>query len=181
MRNRRRDESGAAQWETDVIKRKLGNSALEVGPLALGGNVFGWTADEPMSFKLLDAFVASGLNLIDTADVYSKWIPGHKGGESETIIGNWLKQQGGRDKVVIATKLGVEMGPGDKGLSKAYMLRAVERSLRAAENGLHRPLSITHGRRGNAARRDPRNIRRPDQGGKSPGDWRIELQGRTAC
>jgi aryl-alcohol dehydrogenase-like predicted oxidoreductase len=129
VRRRRRDESDAAQRETDVIKRKLGNSGLEVGPLTLGGNVFGWTADEPMSFKLLDAFVASGLNLIDTADVYSKWIPGHKGGESETIIGNWLKQRGGRDKVIIATKLGVEMGPGDKGLSKAYMLRAVERSL----------------------------------------------------
>jgi len=112
-----------------VTKRKLGNSGLEVGPLAFGGNVFGWTADEPMSFKLLDAFVASGLNLIDTADVYSKWIPGHKGGESETIIGNWLKQRGGREKVVIATKLGVEMGPEEKGLSKAYMLRAVERSL----------------------------------------------------
>jgi len=112
-----------------VIKHKLGNSGLEVGPLAFGGNVFGWTADEPMSFKLLDAFVASGLNLIDTADVYSKWIPGHKGGESETIIGNWLKQRGGREKVVIATKLGVEMGPEEKGLSKAYMLRAVERSL----------------------------------------------------
>ncbi len=112
-----------------MIKRRLGNSSLEVGPLAFGGNVFGWTADEPTSFKLLDAFVASGLNLIDSADVYSKWIPGHKGGESETIIGNWLAQRGGRDKVVIATKLGVEMGPGEQGLSRAYMMRAVERSL----------------------------------------------------
>lgn len=111
------------------MKRKLGNTGLETGPLALGGNVFGWTADEPTSFKLLDAFVASGLNLIDTADVYSKWIPGHKGGESETIIGNWLEKRGGRDKVLIATKLGVEMGPGESGLSKAYILREVERSL----------------------------------------------------
>lgn len=111
------------------MKRKLGNTGFETGPLALGGNVFGWTADEPTSFKLLDAFVASGLNLIDTADVYSKWIPGHKGGESETIIGNWLEKTGGRDKVLIATKLGVEMGPGDSGLSKAYILREVERSL----------------------------------------------------
>jgi aryl-alcohol dehydrogenase-like predicted oxidoreductase len=111
------------------MKRKLGNTALEVGPLALGGNVFGWTADEPTSFKLLDAFVASGLNLIDTADVYSKWIPGHKGGESETIIGNWLEKRGGRDKVLIATKVGVEMAPGETGLSKAYILREVERSL----------------------------------------------------
>ncbi|HXX70736.1 MAG TPA: aldo/keto reductase [Candidatus Acidoferrum sp.] len=112
-----------------VIKRRLGNSSLEVGPWALGGNVFGWTADEATSFKLLDAFVDSGLNLIDTADVYSKWIPGHQGGESETIIGNWLAQRGRRDKVVIATKLGVEMGPGEGGLSRAYMTRAVERSL----------------------------------------------------
>lgn len=111
------------------MKRKLGNTGLETGPLALGGNVFGWTADEPTSFKLLDAFVASGLNLIDTADVYSKWIPGHKGGESETIIGNWLEKRGGRDKVLIATKLGVEMGPGESGLSKAYILRELERSL----------------------------------------------------
>jgi aryl-alcohol dehydrogenase-like predicted oxidoreductase len=112
-----------------VTKRKLGNTGLETGPLAFGGNVFGWTADEPTSFKLLDAFVASGLNLIDTADVYSKWVPGNKGGESETIIGNWLEKRGGRDKVLIATKLGVEMAPGEGGLSKAYILREVERSL----------------------------------------------------
>jgi aryl-alcohol dehydrogenase-like predicted oxidoreductase len=112
-----------------VKMRKLGNSGLETGPLALGGNVFGWTADEAMSFKLLDAFVASGLNLIDTANVYSKWIPGHKGGESETIIGNWLEKRGGRDKVLIATKLGVEMAPGEGGLSKTYILQEVERSL----------------------------------------------------
>ena len=112
-----------------MTKRKLGNTGLEVGPLALGGNVFGWTADEPTSFKLLDAFVASGLNLIDTADVYSKWIPGNKGGESETVIGNWLEKRGGRDKVLIATKVGVEMAPGETGLSKAYILREVERSL----------------------------------------------------
>jgi aryl-alcohol dehydrogenase-like predicted oxidoreductase len=111
------------------MKRKLGNTGLEVGPLALGGNVFGWTADEPTSFKLLDAFVASGLNLIDTADVYSKWIPGNKGGESETVIGNWLEKRGGRDKILIATKVGVEMAPGETGLSKAYILREVERSL----------------------------------------------------
>ncbi len=112
-----------------MIKRRLGNSSLEVGPLAFGGNIFGWTADEATSFKLLDAFVDSGLNLVDTADVYSKWIPGHKGGESETIIGNWLAKSGKRDKVIIATKLGVEMGPGEQGLSHSYMMRAVERSL----------------------------------------------------
>jgi aryl-alcohol dehydrogenase-like predicted oxidoreductase len=112
-----------------VIKRKLGNSGLEIGPLVLGGNVFGWTADEATSFKVLDAFVESGLNMIDTADVYSKWIPGHQGGESETTIGNWLEKRGGREKVLIATKLGVEMAPGEQGLSRAYILRAVERSL----------------------------------------------------
>jgi aryl-alcohol dehydrogenase-like predicted oxidoreductase len=112
-----------------LIKRRLGNSSLEVAPLVFGGNIFGWTADEAMSFKLLDAFVAAGLNMIDTADVYSKWVPGHQGGESETIIGNWLSKRGGRDKVLIATKLGMEIAPGEQGLSKAYILRAVERSL----------------------------------------------------
>jgi aryl-alcohol dehydrogenase-like predicted oxidoreductase len=112
-----------------VIKRRLGKSNLEIGPLVFGGNIFGWTADEPTSFKLLDAFVASGLNMVDTADVYSKWAPGNHGGESETIIGNWLAKRGGRDKVVIATKLGVEMAPGEQGLSRAYIFREVERSL----------------------------------------------------
>ena len=112
-----------------MIKRRLGKSNLEIGPLVFGGNIFGWTADEPTSFKLLDAFVASGLNMIDTADVYSKWVPGNQGGESETIIGNWLAKRGGRDKVLIATKLGVEMGPGEQGLSRAYIFREVERSL----------------------------------------------------
>ena len=113
-----------------ILKRRLGNSSLEVGPWALGGNVFGWTADEAMSFKILDAFVDAGLNLIDTADVYSKWAPGHKGGESETIVGNWLAKDGRRDKVVLATKLGVEVEPGEKGLSRAYMMKEIERSLR---------------------------------------------------
>src|SRR6266567_969280 len=110
-------------------RRKLGNSGLEVGPLALGGNVFGWTADESFSFRILDAFVAAGFNLIDTADVYSRWAPGHQGGESETILGKWLKRSGKRDQVVLATKVGLEMGPGEKGLSRAYVLRAADRSL----------------------------------------------------
>jgi aryl-alcohol dehydrogenase-like predicted oxidoreductase len=113
-----------------VKTRKLGGSGLEVGPLAFGGNVFGWTADEPTSFRLLDAFVAAGFNFIDTADVYSRWVPGNQGGESETIIGKWLKQGGKRDKVIVATKAGMEMGPDKKGLSRAYLLRAVEDSLR---------------------------------------------------
>jgi aryl-alcohol dehydrogenase-like predicted oxidoreductase len=113
-----------------VKKRQLGKSGLEVAPLALGGNVFGWTADEAMSFKLLDAFVANGFNLIDTANNYSRWVPGHQGGESETIMGKWLKQRGVRDKVVIATKVGMEMGADQKGLAKAYILKEVEQSLK---------------------------------------------------
>src|SRR5690242_21006084 len=113
-----------------MYQRKLGKSGLEVAPLAFGGNVFGWTATEATSFKLLDAFVAAGFNLIDTADSYSRWVPGHKGGESETIIGNWLRQRPGvRDKVVIATKVGSEMGPGKSGLSKAYILEEAHLSL----------------------------------------------------
>jgi len=113
-----------------MIKRKLGKSGLDVAPLAFGGNVFGWTADEAMSFKLLDAFVGAGFNLVDTADAYSRWVPGNKGGESETIIGNWLRQRpGARAKVLIATKVGSEMGPGQSGLSKDYILAAAERSL----------------------------------------------------
>jgi aryl-alcohol dehydrogenase-like predicted oxidoreductase len=110
--------------------RQLGRSELKVSPLCFGGNVFGWTADEPTSFALLDRFVDAGLNFIDTADVYSAWAPGNKGGESEIIIGNWLKQRGGPDRVVIATKVGSEMGPGKKGLSKRYIMEAVEASLK---------------------------------------------------
>ena len=110
-------------------KRKLGKSELEVSPLCLGGNVFGWTVDEKTSFQLLDAFVEAGGDFIDTADVYSAWIPGNKGGESETIIGKWFKQSGKRNKVVIATKVGLPMGPDKQGLSKAYIRSEVEESL----------------------------------------------------
>lgn len=111
-------------------KKKLGNSGLEVSSLCLGGNVFGWTADEATSFKILDAFVEAGGSFIDTADVYSRWAPGHHGGESETVIGKWMKARGNRDQVVIATKVGMEMGPGKKGLSKNYIFKAVEDSLK---------------------------------------------------
>ena len=111
-------------------KRKLGDSGLEVSPLAFGGNVFGWTADETMSFRLLDAFVAEGFNLIDTADLYARWVQGLEGGESETIIGKWLKRSGKRQSVIIATKVGKEMGPDKKGLSRSYIFQAVEESLR---------------------------------------------------
>ena len=111
-------------------KQELGRSGLKVAPWAFGGNVFGWTVDQASAFRLLDAFVDHGFNLIDSADVYSRWIPGHVGGESETVIGAWLAQGGGRrEKVVIATKLGIEM-PDGKGLSRTYMMAAVERSLK---------------------------------------------------
>jgi aryl-alcohol dehydrogenase-like predicted oxidoreductase len=109
-------------------KRKLGKSEIEVAPLMLGGNVLGWTADEATSFKLFDRFVAAGLNAIDTADVYSAWVPGHKGGESETVIGNWLKARGGRDKVVIATKVGWDQKQG--GLAGDRIAAKAEASLR---------------------------------------------------
>lgn len=109
--------------------RVLGKSSLSVSPLTFGGNVFGWTLNEAESFRILDHFVDAGFNFIDTADTYSKWVEGNKGGESETIIGKWLKDKKNRDKVIIATKLGGELGPGEKGLSAAYMVKAVEASL----------------------------------------------------
>ena len=110
-------------------KRQLGRSDLQVAPLAFGGNVFGWTIDESTSFQLLDNFTAAGFNLVDTADVYSRWVPGNKGGESETIIGKWMRQRGNRDKVIVATKGGADMGQGKKDLSKKYIGKAVEDSL----------------------------------------------------
>lgn len=109
--------------------RRLGTSSLEVSPLAFGGNVFGFTLDEPRSFEVLDAFVAAGGNFIDTADVYFRWKPGNQGGESETILGRWMKVRGNRGRVVIATKVGMEMGPEAKGLSRRYIMKAVEDSL----------------------------------------------------
>src|ERR1051326_7708239 len=110
-------------------KRQLGNSGLSVAPLMLGGNVFGWTADEPASFAVLDAFIDAGLNFVDTADSYSTWVAGHAGGESETIIGNWFKRSGKRDQVIIATKVASEIPGQGKGLSKAWILREAEASL----------------------------------------------------
>jgi aryl-alcohol dehydrogenase-like predicted oxidoreductase len=109
--------------------RRIGNSALETAPIIFGGNVLGWTVNQASAFRILDAFIDAGFNAIDTADTYSRWVPGNKGGESETIIGNWLKQ-GKRDRVLIFTKLGAEMGPDKRGLSRRYMKMAVEDSLR---------------------------------------------------
>jgi aryl-alcohol dehydrogenase-like predicted oxidoreductase len=111
-------------------KRKLGKTDLEIAPLVFGGNVFGWTADVPTTFKILDAFVAAGFSAVDTADVYTKWVPGHTGGESEAVLGDWIKRTGNRNKIVVATKVGMEMGDGTKGLSKSHILRSVENSLR---------------------------------------------------
>lgn len=108
--------------------RQLGRSALSIAPLAFGGNVFGWSVDEQRSFELLDAFVDAGFNLIDTADVYSAWAPGNRGGESETIIGKWLKRSGKRDKVLIATK--VAKWAEHRGLSPMNIRQAVEGSLK---------------------------------------------------
>jgi aryl-alcohol dehydrogenase-like predicted oxidoreductase len=112
------------------MRRKLGHTPFTVAPLAFGGNVFGWTADEATSFRLLDAFVDAGFNLVDTADSYSRWATGHQGGESETIIGRWIARRGRHDDVVIATKVGSDMGLGHKCLRKDYILQAAEQSLR---------------------------------------------------
>ncbi|MFT8243071.1 aldo/keto reductase [Roseomonas sp. BN140053] len=111
-------------------QRSLGRSGIAIPPLVFGGNVFGWTADEATSFRLLDALVEAGFNAIDTADVYSHWVPGHQGGESETVIGRWLQRRGRRDDVLILTKVGMRMGSGEQGLSPDWIRREVEASLR---------------------------------------------------
>ena len=113
-----------------MAPRPLGRSGLQAAPLALGGNVFGWTADEKTSLAVLDAFVDAGFNLVDTADVYSHWAPGHQGGESETVLGRWFKASGKRDRVLLATKVGKPMGEGKSGLSRRWIRQAVDDSLR---------------------------------------------------
>src|SRR5215468_10860255 len=110
-------------------KRKLGSTGFLVAPLAFGGNVFGWTADELTSFALLDRFVGAGFNLIDTADSYSRWAKGHVGGESETVIGRWIARRGRHDDVVIATKVGADMGLGRRCLKRDHIIAEAERSL----------------------------------------------------
>jgi aryl-alcohol dehydrogenase-like predicted oxidoreductase len=113
-----------------VQKRRLGRTGLQIAPLVFGGNVFGWTAEAKTSFDILDRFVGAGFNTIDTADVYSAWAPGNKGGESETIIGDWMKSRGNRAEIIVVTKVGSPMGPGKKGLSAAYITEGVEASLK---------------------------------------------------
>src|SRR5688572_15920041 len=105
-------------------KRKLGKSGIEIPSLVFGSNIFGWTVNESGSFKILDEIVESGLNFIDTADTYSRWAPGNKGGESEIIIGKWMKERHARSKLIIATKVGMEMASDRKGLSKAHIMRS---------------------------------------------------------
>lgn len=112
-----------------IEKRKLGNTDLLVAPVTFGGNVFGWTIDQATSFEILDGFIDAGFNFIDTADVYSRWATGNKGGESEVIIGNWMKARNNRNKIIVATKVGSDMGDGKKGLSKKYILEAIDASL----------------------------------------------------
>ncbi|MCA1438741.1 aldo/keto reductase [Ensifer sp. IC4062] len=125
-------------------KRRLGRTGLSIAPLVFGGNVFGWTADEKTSFGLLDAFFDAGFNAVDTADVYSSWVPGNNGGESETIIGKWLKRSGrARDEAVIVTKVGSELGPDRKGLSRRWIMQAVEDSLRRLQTD-HVDLYLSH-------------------------------------
>ena len=142
-----------------MAKRKLGNTGFEIEPLVLGGNVFGWTADEPTSFALLDAFMAAGFNMIDTADVYSVWAPGNKGGKRETIIGKWLKQRGRRDEVILATKVGWELSPAHKGLTKAYILSEVETSLKRLQTDYIDLYQSPYRRPENASRGDARSTR----------------------
>jgi aryl-alcohol dehydrogenase-like predicted oxidoreductase len=113
-----------------MTKRPLGRSGITISPLVLGGNVFGWTADRQATFAILDRFTAAGLEAIDSADVYSSWAPGNSGGESESLIGEWMARSGRRDKTIVITKAGSEMGPAKKGLSASYISQAIEASLR---------------------------------------------------
>ncbi|RPD38796.1 aldo/keto reductase [Chitinophaga barathri] len=109
--------------------RTLGNTGFRIAPLMFGGNVFGWTADEPTSFRLLDAFTDAGFNAVDTADTYTRWVPGNTGGDSERVIGKWLRKTGKRDKIILATKVGGVFSEEKRGLKKAYILQSIEDSL----------------------------------------------------
>ena len=113
-----------------IARRPLGRSGIDIPPLVFGGNIFGWTVDEATSFKLLDTLLDADFNTIDTADTYSRWVPGHTGGESETVIGKWVTSRGVRDRVIIATKVGMDMGNGNVGLSKSWITHEIDASLR---------------------------------------------------
>jgi aryl-alcohol dehydrogenase-like predicted oxidoreductase len=129
--------------EPIMQKRRLGRTGLQIAPLVFGGNVFGWTADAKRSFDLLDGFVGAGFNTIDTADVYSAWAAGNNGGESETIIGDWMKRRGNRGEVIVVTKVGSPMGEGKKGLGARYIAEAVEASLKRLQTD-HIDLYLSH-------------------------------------
>ena len=162
-------------------KRKLGRSSLEFAPIAFGGNVFGWTADEATSHKILDAFVDAGFSFVDTADVYSRWKPGNKGGELETVIGSWLKKNPAkRDKVLIATKCGMDMPNVGQGLSAAHIKRSVDEFAEAAQHRPHRPLPVASRRQDHAAGGDALDLRRADQGGQAALHRRLQLRGAAA-
>ncbi|GHB16423.1 aldo/keto reductase [Salinicola rhizosphaerae] len=109
--------------------RSLGHPDIQTAPIVFGGNVFGWTLDDKQSFAMIDAWLDAGFNAIDTADVYSRWAEGNQGGESETVLGKWFKQSGRRDEVVLTSKVGMDLGDGKVGLSKAYIMQAIEASL----------------------------------------------------
>lgn len=123
--------------------RKLGNTDLTIAPVVFGGNVFGWTIDKNQSFKILDQFVAAGFNAIDTADVYSRWVDGNEGGESESIIGEWMKSRNNRDDVTVITKVGSDVGQGQKDLTEKHILSAVDKSLQRLQTD-HIDLYLTH-------------------------------------
>ena len=163
-----------------MLKRRLGRTDLDVSVLCFGGNVFGWTTDAAQSAAVLDAFMEAGGNFVDSADVYSRWVPGNSGGESEVILGQWMKDRGNRKDVIVATKLGSPMGEGKQGLSRAYMMQAVEDSLKRLQTDYidlyqaHRddqetPLEEIDG-----------GVRRAGEAGQGPLDRRLELLGRAA-
>ena len=158
-------------------KRKLGKTGLEIAPLVFGGNIFGWTVDQATSFKLLDAFVAAGFNSVDTADMYSKWVPGHTGGESETIIGEWMKRSGNRNKIIVATKVGMDMGDGKKGPVEIPHSALRGRFPAAPANRLHRSVPVARRRPGHAAGRNSGRLRGTHPARQSQGHRSLQPQG----
>ena len=162
-------------------KRQLGRSELRVAPLCSAATCSAGRRTSRRRSALLDRFVEAGLDFIDTADVYSSWVPGNKGGESETIIGKWLKRRGGRDKVVIATKVGSEMAPDSKGLSQALDPPGGRGLAAPPADRPHRPLPVALRRPGDADRGDAGRFRRADRGGQGAGHRRVELHRRRGC
>src|ERR1035441_7576102 len=157
-------------------KRKLGSAGPEVPVICLGGNVFGWTVAEADGFRLLDAALNAGLNFIDTADVYSRWVPGHKGGESETIIGKWLAKTRKRKDVILATKVGMDMGDGKKGLKPGYIHQAVEDSLRRLQTDYIDLYQAHQDDKDTPLEENPWRLRQAGEAGEGPAHWRVELQ-----